>query len=117
MMDNVETKLKNLILKNIEFKIDDKTIRRGKLKLFNTKQFFIKLKLSQNESDRQYEIPYPYAILNVDNGYIFDYTLSAMAPPTEEIYYKMKLLNKENASKLHDNYLFIVEETVDSSGG
>lgn len=107
-MFKLENQLKDLVLKDIEFKIDGKTIRRGKIKVFNTKQFFIKFKLENSGDLKDYEIPYPYKITKVTNGYLFDYCLSAFVPRTEEVYWKMKTMNKKEASKLHENYLFVV---------
>lgn len=110
-MEKIEESLKNLILKNIHFKLDNKIIKKGRLKVFNTKQFFIKFKLDGDQGVKDYELPYPFKIVKVPNGYMFDYCLSAFIPKTEEVYWKMKLLNTDNSSKIHDNYLYIVETT------
>lgn len=107
-MIKLENQLKNLILEDVEFKIDGKTIKRGKVMVYNTKQFFIKFKLETQGLVRDYEVPYPYKIIKTQNGYIFDYCLSAFIPRTEEVYWKIKTINKKDASKLHENYLFVV---------
>lgn len=106
-MEDLETILKTLILKNVEFSVDGKSIKRGKLKIFNTKQFFIKFKLETDTSVKEWELPYPFSVHKTSEGYIFDYCLSAFCPPTELAYYKMKLMDKSEASKIHDTYLFV----------
>ena len=62
-MVKLENQLKSLMLKNVEFKIDGKTIKRGKIKVFNTKQFFIKFKLEYGDDTKEYELPYPYSFV------------------------------------------------------
>lgn len=107
-MERMEEQLKELILKNVDFQLDGKTIKKGKIKIFNTKQFFIKFKLENEGAVKEYELPYPFKIKKISNGYLFDYSLSAFIPRTEEMYWKMLLMNKSEASKLHNNYLFVL---------
>lgn len=106
-MVKLEKELKNLILKNVEFRIENKVLKKGLVKVFNTKQFFIKFKLDTQGDIKEYELPYPYKIHIVEDGYLFDYCLSAFVPKTEDVYYSMITLNKKDASKLHEKYLHI----------
>lgn len=106
-MNNIEQQLKKCILKTVNFVIDDKSVRSGKIKVFNIKQFFIRFKILTNDIEKEYELPYPYKLIETNNGFIFDYCLSAFCPPSNENYYKMLLYDKSNASKLYNNYLFM----------
>lgn len=106
-MVKLEEELKNLILKNLEFKLDGKTIKKGKLRVFNTKQFFIKFKL-ETDVVKEYELPYPYKWRKIETGIVFDYCLSSFCPKTDELYWKMKMVNSTDSSKIHEKYLFIV---------
>lgn len=107
-MIKLENKLKDLILQNVEFEVDGKIIKRGRIKVFNTKQFFIKFKLENCDEIKEFELPYPYRAVKLENGFLFDYCLSAFCPKTEEIYWKMRAMNKESCSKIFDNYLYIL---------
>jgi len=107
-MFKLEENLKDLILKNIDFQIDGRSIKRGKVKVYNSKQFFIRFKLENDGKLIEYDLPYPFKVIKGENGYLFDYTLSAFCPRSEEIYWKMKLMDKNESSKLHDNYLYVV---------
>lgn len=111
MIEQLEEKLKDVILQTVEFVVDGKPIKQGKIRVYNTKQFFIKFKLENGDESKDMELPYPYRLEKIGNSYLFDYCLSAFCPPTELVFYKMKLLNKENASKLHDNHLWLVPVT------
>lgn len=106
-MVKLEQELKDFILKNLEFKLDGKTIKRGKLRVFNTKQFFIKFKL-ETDVIKEYELPYPYQWSRTENGIVFDYCLSSFCPKTDELYWRMKMVNSTDSSKIHEKYLFIV---------
>lgn len=114
-MHKLEHQLKNIILKNVDFQIDGKSIKRGKIKVYNTKQFFIRFKLEQEDKQVEYDLPYPFKVIQKHDGYIFDYTLSAFCPRTEEIYWKMLLMDKSEASRLHNNYLHIVTSSFSLS--
>lgn len=107
-MHKIEKQLKDIILKNVEFKIDNKVVKKGKIKVFNTKQFFIRFKIETEDKLQEYDLPYPFNISKNTDGYLFDYCLSAFCPRTEELYWKMLALSKEDASKLHNNHLQIV---------
>ena len=107
-MVKLEEELKPLILKYVEFKIGDKVIKKGKIKIFNTKQFFIKFKIDNGLDTKEYEIPYPFKVEKIPSGFMFDYCLSAFVPKTEESFWKMRTMNTSESSKLHENYLYIV---------
>lgn len=107
-MFKLENQLKPIILRQVEFQIDGKVIKRGKVKVFNAKQFFLKFKLDNNGTVKDYELPYPYRVELIDGGFLFDYSLSAFIPPTEEAYWKLRTINKSECSKLHDKYLHIL---------
>jgi hypothetical protein len=107
-MEELEDKLKNVILKSVDFVIDGKTIKSGVVTIFNTKQFFIKFKLENCTGVKEYELPYPYRTVESNEGIMFDYCLSAFCPPGDLAYYKLVLCDKTKASKLHNKYLWIV---------
>lgn len=107
-MIELEEKLKPLMLKNVIFELNNKIYKKGKIRVFNTKQFFIKFKLETANDVKEFELPYPYKVIRTTNGFLFDYCLSAFIPRTDEVFWKMKTLNMADASKLHDKYLYIV---------
>ena len=65
-MSIVEDKLKLLedyLQKNVTFCIDTKTVRRGRLLLYNIKDYYIKFLIRTNKNiNKNYELPYPYDI-------------------------------------------------------
>jgi len=107
-MFRLEEQLKDIILKNVDFQIDGKSIKRGKIKVYNSKQFFIRFKLENEDKVCEYDLPYPFRVEKKSDGYLFDYSLSAFCPRTEELYWKMLLMNKSEASRLHNNHLRVI---------
>jgi hypothetical protein len=107
-MNRIEDNLKKLIFRDVKFVLNSKTIREGKIQLFNTKQNFLKFKIEDDGETKEWEVSYPYDIKTIKNGFIFDYSLSAFCPRTEEVYWRMKAINKKDASKFFDNYLYVL---------
>jgi hypothetical protein len=108
-MNRIDNILKQLIYKKLEFVVDGKVIRQGFVEIFNTKQNFIKFKIKVGEESKEWELTYPYKIDKNNDCLIFDYCLSAFVPRTEDAYWKMFMMNKSEASKLYNNYLYVRE--------
>lgn len=110
-MEKLDKQLKELMLNSFDFQLEGKSLRKGKVKIYNTKQFHIKFNLENDGDSKEFELPYPFKIVKYPHGYLFDYALSAFVPRTEESYWKLKSMCKENASRLHDNHLWVVPIT------
>jgi hypothetical protein len=67
--------LNSYFYKKFSFILDNKVIKSGRLKLFTQKAFNLKFFLDDCEVSKAFEIPYPFAIKSVKNGYHFDYRL------------------------------------------
>lgn len=62
--------------KKFTFILDNKILKEGRLKLFTMKSFNLKFFLLDNEGIiKNVEIPYPFELKKIENGYIFDYRL------------------------------------------
>jgi len=107
MEEDVEIYLKDLIFRDVEFVLDSKVLRKGRIEIYNTKQNFIKFKIQVEDKSKDWEITFPYRIEKIESGYLFDYALSAFCPPTQEVYWTMKALDKSNTSKFFDNHLYV----------
>jgi hypothetical protein len=108
-MERVDKYLKKMIYKNISFVVDNKVIKHGFIRVFNTKQNFIKFRFETENSTKEWELTYPYKIHVRENYMIFDYCLSAFCPKNEDSYWKMLLMDKSESSNLHNNYLYVRE--------
>lgn len=109
--DSIEKKINNFLLKPLTFKLNDKIIKKGKLKIFTIKQFFIKFNLEINNEIKVFEIPYPYKIHEKNNSLVFEYTLSSFCNSNNsELYYKLKTTDKKTSNKMCDNFLYMLTD-------
>ena len=56
-LEKVTDFLKPYLLQDIVIKTDKKILKRGKLKIFQIKQYYINLTLEYNGANKSYEIP------------------------------------------------------------
>ena len=107
--ENIEQQLNKFLLKTVTFKLNNKVVKKGKLKLFSIKQFFIKFNIDINNEIKVYEIPYPFKIHENENGIAFEYTLSSFCnSDVSSLFYKIKTINKKTSNKMFDNFLFML---------
>lgn len=111
-LEKVTEFLKPFLLQDIVIKTDKKILKRGKLKIFQVKQYYINLTLEYNDAIKSYEIPYPYRVENVDSMAILNYQLSSFIPPKQ--LNKVKFLDSSSKSKIYDNLVYILpsEEAI-----
>ena len=111
-LEKVTDSLKQFLLQDIIIKTDKKILKRGKLKIFQVKQYYINLTLEYNDSIKSYEIPYPFKIQDAGVGAILNYQLSCFIPPKQ--INKVKFLDSSSKSKIYNNLVYILpsEENI-----
>ena len=105
-LEKVTEFLKPFLLKNIIIKTDKKVLKRGKLKIFQVKQYYINLTLEYNDANKSYEIPYPYKMSYAGDAGILNYHLSSFIPSRQ--INKVKFLDSSSRSKLYDTLVYIL---------
>ena len=88
--------------KNIDFTIDNKVIKSGKMLLFSVKDFFCCFLLFNEEKKKRflYEVPYPFEFAENDNELIFDYTLASFTKSNPTIKDDLLKFRTKKPSKL-----------------
>ena len=111
MSDLVLKKMKLLepmLQKNVIFNIGTKTIRRGKLLLFNIDDYYIKFTIKTNKDViKTYDAPYPYDIMVGDNSVKLSYKLEDFCKGNTK---KEELIREQipiGNNKLYDTKLII----------
>lgn len=113
-MQTIEEYLESFLLKDIIIKTDEKILKKGKLILYNTKQFYIRLTIQplNSEAYRLYEIPYPFQIHKNDQNNIlsFNYKLSNLCDKDCE---SMEIIQSarnsiNNTSRMYDKFVHIL---------
>jgi len=105
-LEKVTDFLKPFLLRDIVIKTNKKILKRGKLKIFQVKQYYINLTLDYNGSIKSYEIPYPFKVGNYEEGAILNYQLSSFIP-TKQMN-NVKFLDSSSKSKLYDNLVYML---------
>ena len=105
-LEKVTNFLKPLLLQNIVIKTDKKILKRGRLKIFQVKQYYINLTLDYKGSIKSYEIPYPYKMDWDKKTAIFNYHLSSFIPDRQ--INRVKFLDSSSRSKLYNNLVYIL---------
>lgn len=107
-IDYITALLQPLLLRNVTLKCNNKVLKSGKLKLFNFKQFFIKLHLENAKKEvRVFEIPYPFKINSNDGNVTLNYHLSSIYGASDHTFMKIKMLKADTTSKLYNNIVTI----------
>jgi hypothetical protein len=105
--EHISDKFNGNLQKNIDFIIENKTIKTGKIILFSIKDFFCSFLLLNEIKKKRfiYEIPYPYDILIENENLIFDYTLDTFIKNNPLIKEDLLKLRTKKPSKLFNKKL------------
>jgi hypothetical protein len=116
-MSVVFEKLKQLepfLQKNVMFNIETKTVRRGRLLLFNIKDYYLKFIIRTNKDiNKTYEIPYPYDVIPGENSITLSYKILDMCVGNEGKRDKVLQYEAESNSKLYDKTVIITNIDTD----
>lgn len=103
---------KPYLLEDIVIRTDKKIIRRGTLKIFQLKQYFIRLFIEVGDKTKQYEIPYPFDIYNEEGRLTLNYKLSTIAKD-DEVKLQIKFMDTSCKSKLYNNLVYVLTSEQD----
>ena len=106
-MNHLTAHLHQYLLQSVEFIMNDKVIKRGKIKIFNFKQYFIKFTLETDTGElKVYDLLYPFRIdSDRDGNCVFNYHLSAFSGGDIEMLRCMKTISKDSALPAYDGII------------
>lgn len=101
--------LEQFLLRDVEFRLGNKVLKRGKLKLLNVKQHFIKFTLEIDNEIKSFELVYPYEIrIDSSNVCTLSYKISTFSGTNKDVYYKLRTMSKQTASPIYDNEITLI---------
>lgn len=106
-MIDIEHTINSFLQKQINFVVENKSIKKGRLVLFNVKDFHLIFILKINNEQKRYEIPYPFNVYHEGKKIVLDYTIDALSQKNDLLLYKIMGLNRKKTSKLFDTKLII----------
>ena len=96
------------------FNIETKTVRRGKLLLFNVKDYYLKFIIKTNKDiNKTYEIPYPYDIIPGESSIKLSYKIIDLCVGNEKKAEYVLQYEPEVNSKLYDKTVIITNIDTD----
>lgn len=106
---DLEEVLKGILQERVDFIIDDKKWRSGKVLIFKQSGFFIEFLIETDIKQERFEVPIPF---NTDieiknNQVIFDYTIRTFAHQNKEILDLISKLDIHGKSKFYDTKMII----------
>ncbi len=108
--EKTEEAVRYALQKNVCFIVGGKTIREGKLILYNIKDFYIVFNLiTPKNVSKTYELPLPFNVIRESDHITFDYTLNNIIKKDSYIDYLIKTVYNKfgKKSKLYDSKLTI----------
>ena len=78
-MIDIEHAINTFLQKQINFVVENKSIKKGRLVLFNVKDFHLIFILKINNEQKRYEIPYPFNVYFEDKKIVLDYTINSLS--------------------------------------
>jgi hypothetical protein len=102
-IEELEKKITSFLQRTVQFSLETKSLKKGKLILFCVKDFFCTFTLLCEEKNNKkiiYEIPYPFKTHYYDNKLVFDYTIKTFCNGNENLEQSIKKILPEKPSKL-----------------
>lgn len=108
MNEQTETAINRFLQKDVAFFINsEKPLKTGKLLIFKFKDFYFNFILKVGNSNKIFEIPYPFNIKEGDNCLYFSYTLDAFSQKNLDLYYKSLILKPKKKNKLYNSVVVL----------
>lgn len=107
IIEDIDEKLKDFLQNDVEFHLNGKIIKAGKLYLYEHGHFNYLFHIQTNAKKTTIKIPFPFNFTEGDCSVYFDYTIKEFAfgmPEIEKIVSKIK---PPSPSKFYNNVLLI----------
>jgi hypothetical protein len=108
-IETLENFIKEFLLTNVVFFLDNKKVKSGRLVLFTVRDFFCVFTLHDEIKNKKtiYEVPYPFGARLANNSLEFDYTVSTFCEKCNGIQSLAANITPKKTSKLFNKKLVI----------
>jgi hypothetical protein len=109
-VDEIEQYIKPFLLRTVEFSLDGRQLKQGKLQLFCIKDFFCVFTLiNQDKNNKKviYEVPYPFNIRDTGSSLELDYTIESFCMSNKAIKESVTAIRCQKISKLFNKKLIV----------
>jgi hypothetical protein len=102
--------LQDFLQSRVSFKVNNKTMKSGTLKLFNVKQYFIKFYIETDAKEMKViELPYPFLVEATNDVCTLNYKLTSICNNHQPTMKMLKSIKSDSFSKIHDNFVRITK--------
>jgi hypothetical protein len=105
----VEDHLKDLLQSTVQFRLNNKIWRRGKILLFNQKGFNIEFLILYKDKKSRFEIPIPFEACSKEKSLFLSYKFNDLSGGDKKITEMLHSLSFISKSKFYDNTLELRE--------
>lgn len=107
MSDNEKVFLDNLH-RNFKFVCNSKTLKEGKLILFNTNDFYYSFVLDVSGNKKQFKLPMPFSVSKTVSSIRLDYTVKTLCHGLDDFEFSCRLIKPKSKNNIYDNVLDVV---------
>lgn len=101
--------LQKFLQSKVVFKVNNKSLKSGTIKLFNIKQYFIRFYLEQeNKEVKVLELPYPYNMHYDGINCSLNYNLTSLCNNHRDTVMSLRTFRHDGVHKFYDNNINIV---------
>jgi hypothetical protein len=107
-MDDSNDIFLNNLHRNFKFICNNKTLKEGKLILFNMSDFYYSFTLDVSGSKKSLKLPMAFAITQTLSSIRLDYTIRTLCHNIEDIIFDCKMIKPKMRNNLYDNVVEMV---------
>lgn len=100
--------LERFLQQDVMFNVDHKTVRKGRLLLYNLDNYHVKFTILTNKNlTKNYEIPYPFKLIDEDTCLRFSYKVTDLCNDNSKKVQFVESITRET-NKLYDRTIRLV---------
>ena len=94
--------------RNLRFICNNKTIKEGKLILFNFSDFYYSFTLDVSGTMKYYKLPMAFSVTDNLSSIRLDYTIKKLCYSIDEFEFSCKMIKPKSKNALYDNVVDVV---------
>jgi hypothetical protein len=108
IMDNKNEIFLDNLHRTLRFVCNNKTIKEGKLILFNFNDFYYSFTLDVSGVKKHFKLPMAYSITDCTSAIHLDYTLKTLCYGIDDFEFSCRMIKPKSKNNLYDNVVDVV---------
>lgn len=98
----LDTFFKPLLQRNVQLTLKNKPYKKGKLINFKLSGCYVSFVLLTEKKKETFEIPFPFAVKQIKESVIFDYTLTTLSEQDYDLLVNLKTVSQVKKCKFYN---------------